>query len=294
MSLEKLLLNFSTYKIEVEGRAFSSISSYKKSFNEFCKDMNINTYEQLINVKSQTVNDWLIILSEKNNSASTRNNKLSALKQIFCYLENELEEDIDRKIIKLNYAKTTHKESKYVDEEIALQLIACTKNQRLRAAIMLTVKTGVRFKELMQITCSDIERGYAVILGKGNKERRIWFEPFTTRICKEFIDGKRKDIINKTNVDTDLLLISNAGTPMTRQSFSISLKKLAERIGLYWSDEVSPHKLRHGCITDALNEGVPINVVRDMVGHSNMYTTNRYAHTQEDQIKNAMLRDNNI
>lgn len=290
MTLEKLTLEFSIHKIDIEGRSKHSIDIYIKNFNEFCNDMEIKTYEQLLLVKSQTIKDWLVKLAEKGNSTSTRNNKLSAIKQIFLFLENEKEENVDRKISRLTYAKTPYKESKYVNEELALQLIAVTNNQRLKAAIMLIVKTGVRFNELMQITCSDIERGYATIIGKGNKERSVWFEPFTLKLCNDFINGKRKKIVEKTGVDTDLLLISNNGTPMTRQSFSKSLKTLAENIGLYWSDSVSPHKLRHGCITDALNEGVPINVVRDMVGHSNMYTTNRYAHTQEEQVKKAMLR----
>lgn len=293
MTIDKLIKDFSIHKINIDGRSKKSIDIYIKNFHEFCEDMNINTYEQLLSVNAQTIKDWLVGLAEKGNSNSTRNNKLSAIKQIFLFLENEKEELVDRKISRLNYAKTPYKESKYIDEELALQLISATKNQRTKCAIMLIVKTGVRFQELMQITCSDIERGYTTIIGKGNKERTIWFAPIVINLCNNFINGKRKKIVEKTKVETDLLLISNNGTPMTRQSFSKSLKNLAEDIGLYWSDEVSPHKLRHGCITDALKDGVPINVVRDMVGHSNMYTTNRYAHTQENQIKNAMLRAEN-
>ena len=54
---------------------------------------------------------------------------------------------------------------------------------------------------------------------------------------------------------------------------------------------MSPHKLRHGFITWKLNKGVPIQVVRDMAGHSNMSTTNNYSHSKEDAIKMAMLNE---
>lgn len=288
--LDMVITDFLTYKTDIEGKNKDSIEHYIKNFREFCTDMDIQNYNQLLQSNAQTIKDWLVILANKNNQETTRNNKLSAIKQIFLFLETEKEENIDMKIRDIKYAKTPHKESKYVDRDLAFQLMASTKNQRLKAAIMLIIKTGVRFKELMQITCSDIDRKYAIIVGKGNKERTIWFDEGVIKVCNDFINGRRKKIVKKTGVETDLLLISDNGTPMTRQSFSLSLKTCAERIGLYWSDEVSPHKLRHGCITDALKDGVPIHTVRDMVGHSNIFTTDRYAHSQDEQIKNAMLR----
>ena len=290
-NLENLFNDFCTYKIDIEGKNQSSIDSYMRILRDFCIDMEIETYEDLINIKAQDIKNWLINLANKNNIETTRNNKLSVVKQIFLFLENEKKENIDVNIRNIKYAKTPYKESKYVDNDLAFELIAETSNQRTKSAIILIIKTGVRFKELMQISCSDIERGYAKIIGKGNKERTIWFNADVTKICTDFIKGKRKKIVEKTGVETDLLLISDNGKPMTRQSFSTSLKNLARRIGLYWYDEISPHKLRHGCISSALKEGVPINVVRDMAGHSNIMTTNRYAHTQEEQVKMAMLRD---
>lgn len=290
-NLENLFNDFCIYKIDIEGKNQSSIDSYMRILRDFCIDMGIETYEDLINIKAQDIKNWLINLANKNNIETTRNNKLSIVKQIFLFLENEKKENIDVNIRNIKYAKTPYKESKYVDNDLAFELIAETSNQRTKSAIILIIKTGVRFKELMQINCSDIERGYAKIIGKGNKERTIWFNADVTKICMDFIKGKRKKIIEKTGVETDLLLISDNGKPMTRQSFSTSLKNLARRIGLYWYDEISPHKLRHGCISSALKEGVPINVVRDMAGHSNIMTTNRYAHTQEEQVKMAMLRD---
>ena len=290
-NLESLFNDFCIYKIDIEGKNQSSIDSYMRILRDFCVDMEIETYEDLINIKAQDIKNWLINLANKNNIETTRNNKLSVVKQIFLFLENEKKENIDVNIRNIKYAKTPYKESKYVDNDLAFELIAETSNQRTKSAIILIIKTGVRFKELMQINCSDIERGYAKIIGKGNKERTIWFNADVTKICTDFIKGKRKKIIEKTGVETDLLLISDNGKPMTRQSFSKSLKNLARRIGLYWYDEISPHKLRHGCISSALKEGVPINVVRDMAGHSNIMTTNRYAHTQEEQVKMAMLRD---
>ena len=291
MNIDKLLEEFKTYKIDVEGKAEDSINLYIKNIKKFCEDMNIKDYETLISTKSQTIKDWLSILAEKENSAVTRNNKLSAIKQIFCFLEDEKDVVVDRKINKIKYAKTKQKETKYLDEKQMEELLAITTNQRTKSAIAILNNTGVRFSELIQITCTDIERGFAIIVGKGNKERTVFFTHQTIAICRNFINGKRRHIVEKYNLDTDLLFLSDYGNIMKASNFINSLKYYAERMGIYWSDEMSPHKLRHSCITKALNDGVPIQVVRDMVGHTNMQTTNRYSHSKDDEIRKAMLRE---
>ena len=291
MNIDKLLEEFKTYKVDVEGKAEDSINLYIKNIKKFCEDMNIKDYETLISTKSQTIKDWLSILAEKENSAVTRNNKLSAIKQIFCFLEDEKDVVVDRKINKIKYAKTKQKETKYLDEKQMEELLAITTNQRTKSAIAILNNTGVRFSELIQITCTDIERGFAIIVGKGNKERTVFFTHQTIAICRNFINGKRRHIVEKYNLDTDLLFLSDYGNIMKASNFINSLKYYAERMGIYWSNEMSPHKLRHSCITKALNDGVPIQVVRDMVGHTNMQTTNRYSHSKDDEIRKAMLRE---
>ena len=269
MNIDKLLEEFKTYKVDVEGKAEDSINLYIKNIKKFCEDMNIKDYETLISTKAQTIKDWLSILAEKENSAVTRNNKLSAIKQIFCFLEDEKDVVVDRKINKIKYAKTKQKETKYLDEKQMEELLAITTNQRTKSAIAILNNTGVRFSELIQITCTDIERGFAIIVGKGNKERTVFFTYQTIAICRNFINGKRRHIVEKYNLDTDLLFLSDYGNVMKASNFINSLKYYAERMGIYWSNEMSPHKLRHSCITKALNDGVPIQVVRDMVGHTN-------------------------
>lgn len=291
MNIDKLLEEFKTYKVDVEGKAEDSINLYIKNIKKFCEDMNIKDYETLISTKAQTIKDWLSILAEKENSAVTRNNKLSAIKQIFYFLEDEKDVVVDRKINKIKYAKTKQKETKYLDEKQMEELLAITTNQRTKSAIAILNNTGVRFSELIQITCTDIERGFAIIVGKGNKERTVFFTHQTIAICRNFINGKRRHIVEKYNLDTDLLFLSDYGNVMKASNFINSLKYYAERMGIYWSNEMSPHKLRHSCITKALNDGVPIQVVRDMVGHTNMQTTNRYSHSKDDEIRKAMLRE---
>lgn len=289
--IETLLKDFKTYKVNIEGRNKNSVDLYVYHIKEFCEEMNIKDYKTFIQVNAQIIKDWLSKQADKGNEPSTRNNKLSAIKQIYLYLESEKDIIVDRKIRDIPLAKTPYKEKKYADGDIAEQMIRMASNERVRAGISIMQYTGVRFKEMIQITCTDIDRGFAVVVGKGGKERKIWFTPPCIKICKDFIKGKRQHIVERTGVKTDLLFISDEGNILTRQSFSKSLKTCANRIGLYWSNEMSPHKLRHGFITDKLNKGVPIQVVRDVAGHSNLATTNNYSHSKEDAMKMAMLNE---
>lgn len=289
MNIDTVLKEFSSFKINVRGSNKNTLAQYNNHIKEFCSDMGIKDYDDLINVKAQTIEDWLCKQAERGNKASTRNNKLSAIKELYSYLEYTKDIPVDRRIRGIPLAKTAYKEQQYVNKMTAQQMIAMTDDYRLKAAIAVLEYTGVRCQEMLSLTCADVERGYAVIVGKGNKERKIWFKPECIRLCNLWINKRRKKIVKKRNVNTDLLFISNTGQPWTRQSLSQGLKTCAKRIGLYWGDEISPHKFRHGFITEQLNSGTPINQVRDMAGHTSIKTTNTYAHSDEEAIRKAML-----
>ena len=291
MTIDDLLKEFCIYKKDIEGRSDSSMNLYIKNIKEFCNAMEINDYNTLINTQAETIKKWVIELADKGNGATTRNNKLTSIKQLFLFLEDEKDIQVDRHINKIKFAKTPIKENKYATREIMEQLIAETTNQLVKAGIVIICTTGVRFSELLQITCSDIEKGSATIVGKGNKERTIYFSPECINISKKFINNKRKKIVESKNIDSDLLFISKDGTLISQQSFAESLKHYAKKIGLYWYDEMSPHKLRHGFATNKINEGYPLQVVRDALGHSSISTTNRYVHSNDEDVKNMMIQE---
>lgn len=289
--LMALIEEFANYKIKIEGKTESSIDIYKRNILEFCNTMKIFDKDAFINVSAQTIKDWLIKLDEKKNAETTRNNKLTSIKQIFVYLEDELDVEVDRKIQKIKYAKAPIKESRYVSETDFQDLLQNATSLEMRAAMSVLFTTGVRFSELLQITCSDIERGYAKIMGKGRKERTIWFQPTAIKECKTFINFDRKKIVERLGLNTDLLFISRGGLPIAQPVFLRSLKRIARKKGLYWYNEMSPHKFRHGYATAKLNEGYPVHLLRDSLGHASINTTNRYVHSTEDAIKDMMIKE---
>lgn len=287
--MKKLYEDFIEYKMDIEGRSAKSLTDYVDIVKQFCKDMKIKNYEDFINVKAQDIKNWLSSLVEKGNSPVTRNKKLTSIKQIFVYLEEEKMVEVDRNIFKIKYAKSPTKETKYLTKDEMEELLAVIPSQKLRAVVSVLSNTGLRFEELLQITCSDIERGFIVVTGKGNKQRTVWFVPSCLKECKRFINGDRKRYVENSKVETDLLFIGINGNLIAKQNITESLKHYAKKMGLYWWKEMSPHKFRHSYLTEQLNKGVPISIVRDMAGHSNISTTNRYAHSNQELVRKAML-----
>lgn len=288
--MESFYTRFRTYKIDIEGRAERSTEQYIRMTKSFCKDMEINDFNTFVEIKAKTIRDWLSKLAQEDgNCASSRNNKLTALKEMYKYLEEQEHFDVDRDISRISFAKVPKKERRYTDKYEMETLLYITTDPRVKSGIAIIKSTGIRFSELLQITCSDIDKGWALITGKGNKQRKIFFPTYCIKICERYIKGKRQKIVDRTGIETDLLFISNNGKLMSLQSFSQSLKMYASKAGIEWSKQVSPHKLRHGFITEKLDDGVPIQVIRDGVGHANLSTTNNYAHAKEQKIKEMML-----
>lgn len=299
MTLDELFKEYKDYKTKIEGKSVESVEQYIYRLDSFIENNNLKTKEDLINLKVNDIKKWVSFLADNGNSERTRNAKLTAVKEVYNYLKIQDKEIIDEDILHIPFAKVPKREVKYVDSEDRDDLLAIITDSRVKTGMAVIFGTGVRFCELIQITCSDIERGYANVIGKGNKERTIWFDLWVQEIARKYINGKRKKIIEKWKVNTDLLLISNTGKPLTKQSFSRSMKTYAKKFNdnpltegrLDWWEHFSPHKIRHSFATEQLASGVDVATVRDEMGHSSIATTNNYSHSSQQRVRSAMLRE---
>lgn len=303
MNIEDVLKEYARYKINVEGKSQKTISDYSKRLDKFISHFDINIVEDLTNKSRKDIQDFLIYLAENGAVESTRNAYLTAIKELYKYINNELNKEIDTKILGIPMAKVPKRESKYIDAKYKNDFISSITNLRTKTGVAIIFGNGVRCSELMQITCSDIMRGYKDVIGKGNKERRVWFNPDVIEIALEYINSDsigvsgRKAIIESSGVKTDLLMLNNLGKPLTERLFNKSLKVYGKKFNespkgkgkIEWYKELSPHKIRHSFATEKLQEGADIATVRDAMGHNDISTTNRYVHSNKDKVKEIML-----
>lgn len=154
---------------------------------------------------------------------------------------------------------------------------------RNKAMLETLYATGLRISELINLRFSNIDLNNNLIrvMGKGNKERMVPLNDNATKYLSFYINEYRSDILKLKQ--SDYLFISNAKKQITRQGFFKILKKECQRAGI--KKNVSPHVLRHSFATHLLANGADLRVIQELLGHSNIVTTEIYTHVVNDKIK---------
>lgn len=248
-------------------------------------DINLDT------VKSVTLMDayeFMNYLSrERQNNANSRSRKCSALKQFFNYLtvkKHYLESDPMRE---LEVPKQKKSLPKYLTLEQSIELLNAADGkfkERDYCILTLFLNCGLRLAELVSLNMSSIRSDNTmVVTGKGNKERLVYLND----ACISALNEWRKVRPNDSLKDRDALFISSHHKRLSRESVQKMVQKYLEKIGLD-AQGYSCHKLRHTAATLMYQHGeVDIRVLKDILGHENLGTTQIYTHISSEQLKKA-------
>lgn len=156
------------------------------------------------------------------------------------------------------------------------------------AIIELLYAGGLRASELADL---DVDRlhmdlGVARVMGKGNKERIVPIGKPALAACQHYLDGLRPKLLRRQR-PTNRLLLSRTGTPVTRIVVWQIVKRCAKQAGLH---DVHPHTLRHSFATHLLAGGADLRVVQELLGHSNIRTTQIYTHVDSGRLKEVVRK----
>lgn len=154
---------------------------------------------------------------------------------------------------------------------------------RDRAMLELLYATGLRVSELVNLKLREVnlEIGYLMTLGKGNKERLVPIGAVACQKVAEYLEQVRYR--QTSEEDNPYLFLSRLGQPMTRQAFWNIIKKRALMAGIRTS--ISPHTLRHSFATHLLANGADLRSVQIMLGHADLSTTQIYTHVTRERLK---------
>ena len=259
---------------------------------EGCSDRTISYYQTTVkhllsktenNVRKITTEEMREYLSnyQKRNDCSnvTIDNVRRNISSFFSWLEEEdyILKSPMRRIHKIK-TKTVVK-STISDEGIELLRDNC-KEKRDLAIIDLLYSTGIRVGELVNLNIEDIdlEGRECVVYGKGDKERRVYFDAKAKVHLKEYIE---------TRSDNNEALFVTLDAPHDRLKISgveIRLRKLGRELNL---ERIHPHKFRRSMATRAIDKGMPIEQVQKILGHSQIDTTMQYAMVNQNNVKSA-------
>lgn len=258
----------------VEGCSSKTLRYYLATINK----MTDTVGKHITKITTEDLRKYLSDYHEENNcSKSNIDNIRRILSSFFSWLEDEdyiLKSPV-RRIHKIKSAKTV-KET-YTDEMLECMRDNCGSLRDL-AIIDMLASTGMRVGELVHLNIEDVdfENRECVVLGKGSKERPVYFDARTKIHLRNYLESR--------NDDNPALFVSML-KPYNRLKISgveIRLRALGQKLNI---TKVHPHKFRRTLATRAIDKGMPIEQVQKLLGHSKIDTTMQYAMVDQENVK---------
>lgn len=224
----------------------------------------------------------------RHNGAATRSRKVSSLRSFFRYLTDKTGKLSRNPVQELETPKLKKALPKFLSLEQCLELLSKVdgKNQaRDYCIIILFLNCGMRLSELVGLNLNDIHlsMGTMKITGKGNKERMVYLNDACTDAIQRYMAVRPKDNL----IDRNALFISGQRKRISPKTVQYLVKKYLADIDL-GGPGYSVHKLRHTAATLMYQQGhVDIRVLKDILGHENLGTTEIYTHVSNEQMANA-------
>ena len=311
----QILKDFLTYHETIKGQSPRTIQEYYldlRMFFRFLKlmrnDMPITTRLDDIPIKdidlafirtvtASDVFDFLSYLAndrainpdsavpEYGIDASARARKLSAIKSFFKYLTVRTKQLEENPVADLEYPRLRKSLPKYLTMEQSaalLQAVSGPNAKRDYAILMLFLNCGIRRSELVGLNLTDVYEDRIRVVGKGNKERFVYFGT----PCRKAIDAYMPERNKKILTDNRALFGSRDNNRISVTAVHRLVKKALLQAGLDAS-QFSAHKLRHTAATMMLSGGVDVKTVQEVLGHENLNTTQIYTHIENTELKIA-------
>ena len=286
-NMEHRIEQFLNFLLVERGLAENTISSYKIDlvrFIGFLKKKKINSVK---NIAKDDLTGYLLYLKESGLATNSISRKLASLKTFYKFLLNE-------GIIKENIAgilespRLWKKLPNTLDIKEVETLINAPYSRdwmgiRDRAFLELLYATGMRVSELVSLKANNLnlDMGFIKCLGKGSKERIIPLGRPAKEALEKYLEKSRPKLLRKGEQGS--LFLTRLGKKMSRQNFWKMIKSYAKKAGI--KKKIFPHVLRHSFATHLLEKGADLRIVQEMLGHSDISTTQIYTHINKERLK---------
>ena len=311
----QILRDFLTYHETIKGQSQLTISEYYLDLRMFLRFIKLMRSERSVNTRldeidirdvdlnlirtitSSEVFDFLSYLAHDRNptpdspapdlgiSPSARARKLSAIKSFFKYLTVRTKQLTENPVADMEYPKLRKSLPRYLTLEQCASLLKAVSGpneKRDYAILMLFLNCGIRRSELVGLNLNDVYEDRIRVVGKGNKERFVYFGS----ACRKAIDAYLPERHKKVLTDNRALFGSRDNNRISVTAVHRMIKKYLLMAGLD-PDQFSAHKLRHTAATMMLSGGVDVKTVQEVLGHENLNTTQIYTHIENTELRIA-------
>lgn len=261
---------------QIEGCSERTIKYYRTTVEHLISQVKTGVRK----ITTEEIREYLSNYQKKNNCTNaTIDNVRRNISSFFSWLEEE-DYILKSPMKRIHKIKTKTVVKNIISDEGIEKLRDNCKEKRDLAIIDLLYSTGIRVGELVNLNIDDIDLDgrECIVYGKGDKERRVYFDAKAKVHLKEYID---------TRYDDNEALFVTLHTPYNRLKISgveIRLRNLGRKLDL---DKIHPHKFRRTMATRAIDKGMPIEQVQKILGHSQIDTTMQYAMVNQNNVKTS-------
>ena len=269
----------------------NTLSAYRRDmqkFFDYAEEFGIASFDR---VTAADVSSYKQYLLRRGLSASSVSRSLSALRGLYQYLISvgAMDHNPAREIPKDKVAKKGPQV--LTNKEIELLLSQPSPNDlkgiRDKAMLELLYATGIKVSELVSLDVDDVNLSLSFIkCGNGGKERFIPVYPLALKALTNYLEFSRRLLV--VHPDERALFVNVNGDRMTRQGFWKLLKQYAESAKIY--KDITPHTLRHSFAAHLLENGADIHDIKEILGHADISSTQRYAQFLKDKMKNSYMK----
>jgi len=284
--MEVLVQKFIGFLEKDKRLSLNTLQSYRRDIEQYITYLAEINLHNVINTNKTTVIAYLLHLQKKGRATSTISRNLASIRSFYQYLSKSKAIDQD---------PTTELESPKVEKklpqilstqevELLLEQPKCVdlKGFRDKAMLELLYATGIRVSELIWLNLTDInlEMGF-IKCNKGTRERMIPIGSIAINAVQEYLAKSRGLLIQRS--DEKALFVNINGRRLTRQGFWKIIKQYKNQAQI--SKDITPHTLRHSFAAHLLENGADLRSIQEMLGHSDISSTQIYAQIAKNKIK---------
>ena len=288
MTLCELTDEFLLYLSAVRGLSENTVKGYGNDLAELSEFL---TPE--LDIKSVTRENLMLCigqLSKQKKSAATVNRFIAAVRTLFTYATKlgyiEKNPSLEMKTVKLpkrvpNFM-TSSEVNELCNEPVRDELLWASRDHAL---FLMLYSSGCRASEIVGLKLSDFVDGgrSAVVTGKGNKQRKVYFDLEARKALAEYL-ADRKKVLEENHIEKQPaeLFINQKGGALTTGGLRYILNRYSGVEGT--NHHINPHAFRHTFATTMLGNGADVRMVQEMLGHSSISTTQRYTHITTEKL----------
>jgi integrase/recombinase XerD len=298
--MERTVNSFLQHLVVERGFTQNTLDAYSNDLNQFREFVTDNLESdgreevwRLVDIN--LLNSYISELRDNRGYRDTTTaRKVAAVRSFFGYLSRNgfITSDPTENLGAPRVGRTV---PKFITEAEVKQLLATaadtgTPEGRRDASILeLLYATGLRVSEMVALNVQDIdfEEGFIRTWGKGSKERIVYVYPEALANVRAYIGGARVELLGNKRGET-ALYVNQRGERLTRQWVWNILKASAKKAGI--DTKITPHTLRHSFATHLLQNGASLRHVQELLGHSNISTTQVYTHLTDSHVREEYER----